>query len=71
MMRKYQVRFGERSRETRSLRDEKVRSAPTRLSPLLANIALHGMETAITEGIKYREIKPILVRYADDFVSAT
>lgn len=38
------------------------------ISPLLANIALHGMETAITEGMKYREIKPILVRYADDFV---
>jgi hypothetical protein len=32
---------------------------------------LHGMEKAITEGLKYREIKPILVRYADDFVSAT
>jgi RNA-directed DNA polymerase len=38
------------------------------ISPLLANIALHGMEKAITEGLKYREIKPILVRYADDFV---
>ncbi len=38
------------------------------ISPLLANIALHGMEKAITEGMKYREIKPILVRYADDFV---
>jgi RNA-directed DNA polymerase len=38
------------------------------ISPLLANIALHGMETAITEEMKYREIKPILVRYADDFV---
>jgi RNA-directed DNA polymerase len=38
------------------------------ISPLLANIALHGMERAITEGVKYREVKPILVRYADDFV---
>lgn len=38
------------------------------ISPLLANIALHGMEMAITEGRKYREIKPILVRYADEFV---
>ena len=44
MMRKYQVRFGERSRETRSLRDEKVRSAPTRLSPVLANIYLHELD---------------------------
>jgi RNA-directed DNA polymerase len=41
------------------------------VSPLLANIALHGMEKAITEGLKYRETKPILIRYADDFVSAT
>jgi RNA-directed DNA polymerase len=38
------------------------------VSPLLANIALHGMEKAVTEGLKYREIKPIFVRYADDFV---
>ena len=44
MMRKYQVRFGERSRETRSLRDEKVRSAPTRLSPLLANLYLDKLD---------------------------
>jgi hypothetical protein len=44
MMRKYQVRFGERSRETRSLRDEKVHSAPTRLSPLLANVYLHELD---------------------------
>jgi RNA-directed DNA polymerase len=38
------------------------------VSPLLANIALHGMEKAITEGMKSKEIKPTLVRYADDFV---
>src|SRR5947208_12791847 len=38
------------------------------ISPLLANIALHGMEKAITEGIKSKAEKPILVRYADDFV---
>src|SRR5947209_697222 len=44
MMRKYQVRFGERSRETRSLRDEKVRSAPTRLSPILSNIYLDKLD---------------------------
>ena len=44
MMRKYQVRFGERSRETRSSRDEKVRSAPTRLSPILANVYLHELD---------------------------
>ncbi len=44
------------------------------ISPLLANIALHGMEEAL--GVKYdcREEsigKRCVVRYADDFVSAT
>jgi RNA-directed DNA polymerase len=38
------------------------------ISPLLANIALHGMEQAITRGYKQREEQPVLVRYADDFV---
>jgi RNA-directed DNA polymerase len=38
------------------------------ISPLLANIALHGMETAIIEGCKPPMEKPLLVRYADDFV---
>jgi RNA-directed DNA polymerase len=36
------------------------------ISPLLANIALHGMEKAITEGYNTKQEKPILVRYADD-----
>jgi RNA-directed DNA polymerase len=45
------------------------------VSPLLANIALHGLETAIVSSVPYRlwtgakELwKPIVVRYADDFV---
>jgi RNA-directed DNA polymerase len=46
------------------------------ISPLLANIALHGLEDSITSyGEKYRDNKgqyrksfPQLVRYADDFV---
>jgi len=41
------------------------------ISPLLANIALHGMEEAIKEGYSLRSHnveKPILIRYADDFV---
>ena len=38
------------------------------ISPLLANIALHGMEKTITEGKNTKQEKPILVRYADDFV---
>lgn len=40
------------------------------ISPLLMNIALHGMERAITEGYSKSHAveKPLLVRYADDFV---
>ena len=51
MMRKYQVRFGERSRETRSLRDEKVRSAPTRLSPILSNIYLDRLDQYVEDAL--------------------
>jgi RNA-directed DNA polymerase len=46
------------------------------IGPLLANVALHGLETAVAGCLpKYQRIdgrrvswKPILVRYADDFV---
>src|SRR5438552_7557210 len=38
------------------------------ISPLLANIALHGMETTIVEAYRWKEGKPNFVRYADDFV---
>src|SRR5713101_8127563 len=39
------------------------------LSPLLANVALHGMETMVERGHRGRNVeKPILIRYADDFV---
>ncbi|MHB8597679.1 MAG: reverse transcriptase domain-containing protein, partial [Ktedonobacteraceae bacterium] len=36
------------------------------LSPLLMNVALHGMEAVVTEG--HSKEPPLLVRYADDFV---
>src|SRR5215467_5763641 len=36
------------------------------ISPLLANIALHGMEQLIKQ--QHQQEQPILVRYADDFV---
>ena len=36
------------------------------LSPLLMNIALHGMETVVTDS--HSREPPLLVRYADDFV---
>lgn len=40
------------------------------LSPLLMNIALHGMEVVVTEDTTsgHSQQKPLLVRYADDFV---
>src|SRR3989440_7201871 len=40
------------------------------LSPLLMNVALHGMEAVVTEGAAngHGKEQPLLVRYADDFV---
>jgi RNA-directed DNA polymerase len=44
------------------------------ISPLLANIALHGMEQAAYEAYKGKDstgrnrVRPTLIRYADDFV---
>jgi RNA-directed DNA polymerase len=38
------------------------------VSPLLANMALHGMEELIAQGFKSYAEKPLMVRYADDFV---
>ncbi len=60
------VRFGKRGRETRMLRNMKVRSAPTSLSPLLANIALQGLETAVST--RTRKHPVVIIRYADDLV---
>src|SRR6266566_7864359 len=40
------------------------------LSPLLMNVALHGMEGVVTQGAAngHAREQPLLVRYADDFV---
>src|SRR5215831_6871597 len=38
------------------------------ISPLLANIALHGMETELSKIGRTTREKPLLVRYADDFM---
>jgi len=40
------------------------------VSPLLANIALHGLEEAIRAPFPHGngKTKPLVVRYADDFV---
>jgi hypothetical protein len=56
--RKCHARFGERDRETRTSQGVKVRSVPTPFSPLLANIALHGLEErmkqfAVTLDLRY------------------
>ena len=40
------------------------------MSPLLALIALHGLETAITTAAFHTD-RPHVVVYADDFVSAS
>lgn len=39
------------------------------LSPLLANVALHGLETRVRQAFTEKEGKPALIRYADDFVA--
>ena len=38
------------------------------LSPLLMNVALHGMEAVVTETGTYSREQPVFVRYADNFV---
>lgn len=72
---KSHVRFAERNEETHKSRDLEVRFVPTPFSPLLANIALHGMEERIkqyAETLKGRNSKKrqalSLIRYADGFV---
>jgi hypothetical protein len=79
VMRKYHAQFGERDRETRLSRGRKVRSVPTPLSPVLAHVALHGLETIVVQQLtrrvgprtNSRKVSPTVVRYADDFVGAT
>src|SRR6266699_5489593 len=73
MTRNGHVRFGERSRETRSSRGEKVRSAPTLFSPVLANMTLDGLERRLRARFPKTTVKGIaakvnFVRYADDFI---
>ena len=44
------------------------------VSPVLANVALHGLETIVVQrltrrvGTTFRKVSPTVVRYADDFV---
>ena len=75
--------FGERDEETRQLRGWKVRFVPTPFSPLLANVALHGLEEWVKSLAPFFQMKEksgrnvsitnkrqsiSLIRYADDFV---
>ncbi len=67
------AQFGERDRETRLLRRRKVRSVPTPLSPVLANMTLDGLERRLRERFPKTTVKGIaakvnFVRYADDFI---
>lgn len=57
MTRNCHVRFGERYEETRQSQSRKVRFVPTPFSPLLANIALHGMEERIKKYAETLDIK--------------
>ncbi len=66
--RKCHARFGERDRETRISQDLKVRSVPTPFSPLLANIALNGIESIHRYKNTKGKIMEPSVRYADDMV---
>jgi RNA-directed DNA polymerase len=38
------------------------------ISPLVANVALHGLEEAITSAMRRKRDRPTVIRYADDFV---
>jgi len=50
--------------------EETLRGTPQGgvVSPLLMNVALHGMETALMDAYRTKADRPQLVRYADDLV---
>jgi len=65
--------FGERDAETRSTQAEKVRCVPTPFSPVLANLALDGLERKLRERYpkataRSRKAQANLARFADDFI---
>jgi hypothetical protein len=77
VMGNYHASFGERDGETRTVRIVKVRTVPTPPSPLLANIALHGLEAVVKhaggpgkscKGGKQVTHQTHCIQYADDFV---
>ena len=68
MTRNCHVRFGERYEETHQSQDWKVRFVPTPFSPLLANIALNGIEKIGEFKNTQKKITSKCIRYADDMV---
>jgi len=76
VMGNYHASFGERDGETRTMRIVKVRTVPTPLSPVLANMALDGLERTLRKkfphsgarATKGKKKQVNLVRCADDFV---
>ncbi len=68
MKRNFHVRFGERYEETRPPQGRKVRFVPTPLSPLLANIALNGIEKIGEFKDTRNKLTSRCIRYADDMV---
>ncbi len=67
MTRNCHVGFGERYEETHQSRDGKVPFVPTLFSPLLANIALNGIEKIGEYRMAGKTVSKC-VRYADDMV---
>ncbi len=65
MTRNCHVRFGERYEETRQSQDWKVRFVPTLFSPLLANIALNGIEN-IHQSVRYADDMIIILKPEDN-----
>ncbi|MEY2833582.1 MAG: hypothetical protein RLZZ574_2841 [Cyanobacteriota bacterium] len=65
MTRNCHVGFGERYEETHQSRDGKVRFVPTLFSPLLANIALNGIED-IHQSVRYADDMVIILKPKDD-----
>ena len=63
--RKCHARFGERNEETHQLQGWKVRFVPTPFSPLLANIALNGIED-IHQSVRYADDMVIILKPKDD-----
>ncbi|NJO97472.1 MAG: hypothetical protein HC764_16915 [Pleurocapsa sp. CRU_1_2] len=68
MTRNCHVGFGERYEETHQSQDWKVRFVPTPFSPLLANIALNGIESIHKYKDNKGRIKEPSIRYADDML---